>query len=149
MFSMLISLFLSCNKSPKCWGKKEVSKGIIEADFNPSLNCNILVNQDSSFVINSENEYQQLAYLAHGLNTNCTFELINFNKYTLLGKTTWTTCKSKIKRNVTDDIENHIYIYTIELIECGNCIEQKMVENWVLVPKIPPGYNVEFVFIKK
>ncbi len=151
-YSILICfLFLitSCNKSPKCWGKKEKSEGIIEADINPCLNCNILVNENSSFVINSENEYLKLASFAHNNQTACEFMPINFNIYTLLGKTIWSNCKSKIKRHVSNDIENKKYIFTIELKECGNCAEQNIINNWILVPKIPVGYSVDFVFLRK
>ena len=140
--------FIGCNKSPKCWGKKESSEGIIEADFNPCLNCNILVNPDQFYEINSNAEYQALSLLAHSDQTVCQFENINFNNYTLLGKSIWASCKYKIKRNVTEDKDNNKYIYMIELKECGNCSDLTMLDNWILVPKIPTGYTVDFVIIK-
>ena len=149
LFTILfISAIFSCNKSPKCWGKKESTEGLIESDFNPCLNCNILVNPDESYVINSDAEYQELSLLAHSNQTVCQFENINFNNYTLLGKSVWASCKYKIKRNVTEDKDNNKYIYTIELKECGNCSDLTKIDNWVLVPKIPIGYSVEFQFIK-
>ena len=77
--TFLFYSFLGCNKSPKCWGKKESSDGIIAADFNPCLNCNILTNQDHFYVINSNTEYQTLSLLAHSNQTVCQFENINFN----------------------------------------------------------------------
>tara|TARA_B100001939_G_C16874838_1_gene588147 strand:+ start:707 stop:1180 length:474 start_codon:yes stop_codon:yes gene_type:complete len=145
---LLLSTFNGCNKSPKCWGKKESSIGIISADFDPCLNCNIMVNPNQSYVINSNREYQDLSLLAHSNQTVCQFENINFNNYTLLGKPIWASCKHKIKRDVTEDTSNNKYIYTIEIKECGECSELNMVENWVLVPKIPSGYTVDFIIIK-
>ena len=149
LFTVLFILAIfSCNKSPKCWGKTESTEGLIESDFNPCLNCNILVNPDESYVINSDAEYQELSLLAHSNQTVCQFENINFNNYTLLGKSIWASCKYKIKRNVIEDEDNNKYIYTIELKECGNCSDLTKIDNWVLVPKIPIGYSVEFQFIK-
>jgi len=146
---LIIVVIYGCNKSPKCWGKKVSSSGIIETEFNPCLNCNILTNPDSTYVINSDLEYQSLSLLAHSNQTVCQFENINFNNYTLLGKSVWASCKYKLKRNVTEDKPNNKYIYTIELKECGNCSDLTKIDNWVLVPKIPIGYAVDFVFIRK
>ncbi len=146
---IIIFLFLGCNKSPKCWGKKESSDGIIEAEFNPCLNCNVLINPDSSYIINSDLEYQELSLLANSNQTICQFENINFNNYSLLGKSVWASCKYKLNRNVTEDKANNKYIYTIELKECGSCSDLTKIDNWVLVPKIPTGYSIDFIFIRK
>lgn len=147
--SLILLSFTNCHKSPNCWGDKERNSGIINRSFKPCINCNILVNPDSSFVINSLNEYQQLSILAHSNIASCQFNEINFNNYTLLGKTILATCKFKIIRNVELNISQNKYIYTIELFQCGNCIEENKVDNWILVPKIPSGYDVDFIFIKK
>ena len=56
---------------------------------------------------------------------------------------------SKSNRNVEINISKNKYIYTIELFQCGNCIEENKIDNWILVPKIPSGYDVDFIFIKK
>jgi hypothetical protein len=148
-FLILFIFITNCHKSPKCWGEKEKNSGIIVRSFNPSDNCNVIVNPDSSYVINSLNEYQQLSTLAHSNLTTCKFNEINFNNYTLLGKTIFATCKFKLSRNVEKNELQKKYIYTIELFQCGNCVEQNKKDNWVLVPKIPSGYDVDFIFIKK
>ena len=147
--SLILLLLTNCHKSPNCWGDKENNYGIIDRSFKPCNNCNILANPDSSFVINSLNEYLQLSSLAHSNLAICEFNEINFNNYTLLGKTIFTTCKFKINRNVEINISKNKYIYTIELFQCGNCIEENKIDNWILVPKIPSGYDVDFIFIKK
>ena len=150
---LLLYIFLlfglsSCHKSPKCWGKKELNSQEIST-INPCSNCSLLVNPDSCFVINSNDEYNLLSTYTHSNQTICLFNEIDFSKFTLLGKTIWGKCKFKVKRNLEINLEQQQYIFTIELIECGNCIEENKIDNWVLVPKIPSGYSVEFIFIRK
>ena len=147
--SLIFLTITNCHKSPRCWGDKEKNSGSITRSFIPCKNCNILVNTDSSFVINSLNEYQYLSTLAHSNITICEFNEINFNNFTLLGKTIVASCKYKIIRNVEINITENKYIYTIELHQCGNCIEENKIDNWILVPKIPSGYDVDFIYIKK
>ena len=148
IYIIIIIAFFSCHKSPKCWGKKEYN-GLNVEIFNPCSNCNLIVNSDSCFVINSSLEYEQLSNYAHSNQTICAMNEINFNQYTLLGKTIWGRCKFKVKRNLEIKNELKKYIYSIELSECGNCKEENKIDNWALVPKIPPGYSVEFRFIRK
>jgi len=148
-FLILIIFITNCHKSPKCWGDKEKNSGIIVRSFNPCDNCNVIVNPDSSYVINSLEEYQQLSNLAHSNIAICQFNEINFNNYSLLGKTILASCKFKIIRSVDKNETQKKYTYTIELLQCGNCVEQNKIDNWILVPKIPSGYDVDFIFIKK
>ena len=148
VYTFLLFTFLSCHKAPKCWGEKEKNTGEVTS-FIPCINCNLIVNTDSSFVINSNSEYRQLSLFAHSNQTICKFNSINFNNYTLLGKTILGNCKYKIKRNLEINSNQNKYIYTIELFECGNCIEENKIDNWILVPKIPSGYSVDFIFIRK
>ena len=39
--------------------------------------------------------------------------------------------------------------YTITAKECGNCPEENRIDNWILAPKIPSGYSVDFIYIRK
>ncbi|MDR1737671.1 MAG: hypothetical protein LBR66_02470 [Candidatus Symbiothrix sp.] len=46
--------------------------------------------------------------------------------------------------NYNDDVLKQ-YIYTINVVQCGNCESRDASMNWVLVPKIPDDYTVRFV----
>ena len=146
---MTIGLFSSCHKSPKCWGEKTVNSGIIINSFNPCDNCTLWINKDSSFVINSNNDYLKLYGLANSNNSVCQFNQVNFNDYTLLGKSIWTKCKTKVLRDLAINTVEKKYIYTITAKECGNCPEENRIDSWILAPKIPSGYSVDFIYIRK
>jgi hypothetical protein len=55
------------------------------------------------------------------------------------------TCRVNFERNVSTDSINKKYIYSIKVNECGNCKTNYEHMNWVLVPKIPDNWTVEFI----
>jgi len=142
---IIISSFVGCHKAPKCWGKKMINSGLIESDTVVCSNCTMVAEEEKQFVINNQAAMNKLIYYNYGNNPSCHLNAIDFTKYTLLGVNTIATCKYKIEKDVTLNAETKTYIYLIKITECGNCSEQAYLQNWVLIPKVKSGHNVEFV----
>lgn len=54
-------------------------------------------------------------------------------------------CDATFIREVKEDPEEEKYIYTVRMKECGLCEMYIYSMNWVLVPKLPKGWYVEFI----
>ena len=74
-----------------------------------------------------------------------TYQPIDFSEYTLLGQYASGGCWVVFDRNVTKNKERQTYIYTITVIECGDCYSMDSSMNWVLIPKIEDDFSVEFI----
>lgn len=73
-------------------------------------------------------------------------EGIDFNHYTLLGKfTNGGGCNVYYNRNIFKDEVNEKIIYTIKVYYEGACLMYLMNWNWVLIPKVPNGYELEIL----
>jgi len=78
-----------------------------------------------------------------------TYQSIDFSEYTVLGLSVSGRCWVVFDRNVTKNVERQTYIYTITVIECGDCYSSNSSMNWVLIPKIEEGFSVEFMVTHK
>ncbi|MEN8958615.1 MAG: hypothetical protein ABF242_10625 [Flavobacteriales bacterium] len=107
-----------------------VQTNILDVDFNREY----VINSDSANTIDAKVEFN-----------NGTTDSINFTNYTLLGKWAEGGCNVVIERDVERKNSEKRLIYTLEVHECGNCDMLTGSMNWVLVPKIPEDYTVEFI----
>ncbi len=74
-----------------------------------------------------------------------TYEPIDFSNYTLLGKYDPASgCEVIYSRNATRDDEAKKISYEIKVDQYGVCDCFHLSMNWVLIPKMPEDYNVEF-----
>ncbi len=71
-------------------------------------------------------------------------ESVDFSKYTLLGNYAQGGCDAAFTRSVIPDDNNKRYNYTVKVRQAGLCKKLVYSMNWVLVPKLPPGYSVDF-----
>lgn len=139
-FYLLLSLFLlflSCNKNEETCESVIENNGIIESSVNFPCDEPFYIG---NFVIDSDEDLDSVM----NLDIACTRPDIDFTQYTMLGKYAWTEDKGSYYRNVEIDSTNLEYDFTITVKTCGecNCLSQNM--NWVLVPKLPEGWSVEF-----
>ena len=141
---VVLSVLSSCEKAPKCWGKSNVNAGEIIADTTLCANCTFLANENIGFVIKSEADLNRIHATYFRKADECVLNTFNLSKYTLLGVATLTKCNYKIKKKVTIDDNLKTYFYDIEIDECGNCDGTNYRSNWVIIPKIKPGYQVNF-----
>ncbi len=137
IISVIAIVFYSCNKDEEECESVIENSGIIESSVD--FQCDTPF-YDGNFVIDSQSELDSVT----NLNTGCNQPEINFSQYTVIGMYAYTEGKGSYYRNVEIDTANLTYDYTITVKTCGecNCLSQNM--NWVLVPKLPEGYTVDF-----
>lgn len=111
---------------------------------------------DCFFLFGSENEVikDEKAYqaaLARNLNNNTedcknkVFPKIDFEKYTLLSYyKEGGGCKINFYPKVRKNWFKKKYVFTVKVEGSGNCEMLGFSYNWILVPKLPKGYTVEF-----
>lgn len=104
-------------------------------------------NREKEFVVNTEAEYQDLINYKSTSSrcTNFVLPAIDFSKKTLLGKyTSGGGCSIDFAKKVYKDDSNRKVKYVIDVIEQGACEKLGFSSNWILIPKIPSNYIVEF-----
>lgn len=126
----------------------DTSTGIIEQDLIFGTCYTDIGALEQEYIIQDEAAYQALGILP--VNSpdcvgNTTLPEIDFNIHTLLGLYAEGTCDTAFDRYVTRDDAAMKYVYTIGVRTCGNCESLFFAMNWVLVPKLPEDYTVEFV----
>ena len=103
--------------------------------------------KDSEFVINSDAKYSKLLEYRSSSPGCENFELpeIDFSKKTLLGKFAWGVgCSIDFEREVIRDEPNKTIVYSIKVVEEGLCEMAGSSMNWILIPKVPSDYSIEF-----
>lgn len=117
-------------------------------DMNEELTCISPSDlRDSEFIINSDEKYQALLDYKSPSSRCENFELppIDFTQNTLLGKyAQGGGCSIDFVRKVYKDDSNKKIIYSIKVVEEGLCEMLGMSMNWILIPKVPFDYSVEF-----
>ena len=150
--SVSFILHISCNKSPACKGDDK-NNGMIEKyyrmhDFPMCVEA--FVNENGTMVIRSGDELSAITdsncinYPEAGYSNEP--PQIDFSEYSLLGF--WTTgggCNIRFIREVSRDDTNNKYLYEIRVNECGSCEMLRYDANFVLVPRLPDGYTVDFI----
>jgi hypothetical protein len=83
------------------------------------------------------------------LSTDCKQQGVDFEKESILIFKTVSGEGDVLVLDVAKDDQNHKYIYTIKEVNCSNKIIHHKValgtDNAVLVPKLPDGWQVEFL----
>lgn len=134
---LMLGLFSSCSKSPKCWGKDK-NKGIISASVEIKCHPD---NEEKQFIIDSDSAYHQV------FQSVCELPEIDFNSTTLLGLYAEGNCTIKYIREVEKQENN--YHYKIIVKSCGTCKCMGYSFNWVTVPKLPQEWGVTFEVVNK
>jgi len=103
--------------------------------------------REKEFVVNTETEYQNLINYKSPFSQCVNFVLppIDFSQKTLLGKyTSGSGCSIDfVKKVYKNDLSKKI-TYIIDVIEQGACEMAGFSSNWILIPKAPSDYTVEF-----
>jgi len=144
----------SCTPEQSCQNQDTID-GIIDTTYDLGMCYQYM--SDTSYVITDIVEFQSLRSKMDSFflskNSGCdTASLVapNFEKQTLLGCfAQGTGCDASFHRTVLQDDTQHKYTYTIEVEDCGKCTYKIPSMNWVLVPKLPQNYTVEFKIVHK
>lgn len=137
VLSLFVVVFSSCNKDPF----KNIDKGIIVQEISFGT-CIPPEFSQPEHIIDDDTTYQQL--LSSSPCAGYTLPHIDFNQYTLLGKYATGKCKAEFHRQVIRDDAAKTYNFTVYVFDKGICKSEPIDMNWVIVPKLPQGYNVVF-----
>ncbi len=138
--------FISCEKEGKIIDITSFCKFpvILKPCFLPQN----YENDEIVFRVNEQYQIYENTIRGHPENVNCdTAKLpeIDFDKFSLLGKETGGGgCGAKSEHTVLKDTKNKKIIYKISVEYIGNCFIYFFSFNFVLVPKIPDDYEIEF-----
>lgn len=136
----ILSLILFLNSCEK----EDIFEGIIVKEFDAGRCLPPFGDEPDEYIITNDSLYQNLLTLGTVVCDDYTLPEIDFATYTLLGKFTFSNGSPKYyKREVIKDEGNMKYIYNIYM-KCKNNKKEALSMNWVLVPKLPAGYSVEF-----
>lgn len=69
---------------------------------------------------------------------------VNWGSYDILCNPMIIKCKASFVRDVTIDNNLGYAYYNVDATTCSSCENERYVENYVLVPKMPAGYTVFF-----
>lgn len=143
LLSFVMTFSISCNRDKDCelpiqtTGTGEiVSKALVS---QPLITWD-MKNQEHIIKADSQNVFN----LKVSFDNGNTYDTIDFDRYTLLGKYAREGCRVTFDRNVTKDTSQKKYFYKIKVHQCGTCKTNWESMNWVLVPKITDDYNVTF-----
>ena len=126
-----------CKNMPKqiAGGTGEIINNVLLKSNYHSSKEGLVITSDSLNFLN----------VTVSFDNGATYNPIDFSQYTLLGKYAVGNSRAVFfDRNVTKDVKNQKYIYTIRVISCGEW-EDDTNMNWVLVPKIEDNFTVEFI----
>lgn len=153
LFILSIFIFSSCEEEQSCFNKNKNLGAIVE---NYDLGKCFIILEDSQYVFTNIEDFQLLRndmdedFLE--ANAACdTAVLVNpdFEQYSLLGmRTEVKACAVEYIREVAIDQAAKKYTYTVQAIPCGDCNTVYISMNWVLVPKLPQDFTVDFKFLK-
>ena len=135
---------------PFCWGDNKYKGIIIEQSERFDNYCPFLNYRISTIVIKSQDEYIEFFTDTFKEELICTdFLDIDYNKYTLLGAYMGGGSTIRFVRDVQKNHEKKVYDYKITMYSCGVYLKGMNSMNWVLVPRLPDGWDVEFELIEK
>lgn len=137
--------FISCSKSPKCWGDDK-NNGIIINSLDISCSPN---TDENKILILDDSTYQSTFEDLFTAEIKCELPTINFSNESLLGYYGSGQCNIKFKRDVTSDDNNSQYIYKLTVIDCGLCKSMGYSYNWVTVPALPSDWTVTYEIEEK
>ena len=106
-----------------------------------------------NYIVNDQLEYNELFsdLIPHPLCINYEPPAIDFNKKTLIGfiQGVGGCGRPIIHTEIQKDAIFHEYIITFDITQYGDCKMYNPIHLWFQIPKIEPGYSIEFVIDKK
>ena len=144
LFFLLAILTLSatsCKKKCKL-DTESVDKGAIIEDvvlyptsgyMTSNMGGNYVIDASSSFADNFEVSINGSERTA-----------VNYANYTILAFPVTVKCNAAYERNVEINHTTQIVSYNLTVTQCDDCVEQRNIENYVLVETFPSTYTVDY-----
>ncbi len=147
ILASIVVLLNGCEKDEDpCVNPYDTVSGVVVSDYQFGECVSTLGMLSQNYIIENKDAFEALPILPSD-NGNCNqqnISTIDFDRYALLGLYADGACDVIFDRNVEQDTQNKKYIYTVSRTLCNSCERHEYSMNWVLVPKLPTGYTVEF-----
>jgi hypothetical protein len=141
---LLIALtisFSSCKKKCVLDGDDTISGNYIEnVVFYPQSGY-MTSNMGGNYVINSSHPYANRISVTIDGSAKTP---VNYSNYTVLCYPITAKCNAIYDKTVTIDHANQTVVYKIAVTQCSNCKEERLTENYILVPAFPSNYAVSY-----
>lgn len=146
LISALVSISLfGCGKNKKC-NQEDTFSGIVvtQLSITGTPDHRIAgVNLSSGFYISNDSVYKSTFKYSSNL------PAIDFTQYDLLGNVGNSYCKVSFHKEVIADSVAKKYHYKLFAYYCSTYNQKACFNyNWVLVPKLPQGWEVTYDLIK-
>jgi hypothetical protein len=156
LLSALLSLLLlsACQMDMIPCGPCEDEPGIIlPMAAGPVSDCHdVFFTADQRWIIEDDSYYQALSLHNQFSPLACDsvqFEPVDFSQYTILSMAADASgCEQYFCPKVEKLDAEQKYRFTITVQECGGCEPLVIRRFWVVVPKLPDGYTVDFEVVK-
>jgi len=136
------------------FGWKEVDSGLVDIRTSEDYAIQIesLYQEGYLDYLQTRKEYPdryqsipEMSYEEFFMTCNV-FPEVDFGRYSVLGaQATGTGCAVTFEKHVYRDEQSKKIIYTVTVIEEGNCEMTSLDRNLILVSRIPPEYKAEFL----
>lgn len=149
--AILVWTLSACKTELPCIQCDAYDQGIIEPiAAGPNADCtDAAYPVDAQWVIKSVDEYQQVSNRLQFSPTGCdslTLASIDFDQYSVLSMAAEASgCTQQFCPRVETLAAEEKYRFTIKVIECGGCEPLVIQRFWVVVPRLPDTYTVDFV----
>jgi hypothetical protein len=139
---LLPGIFTQCNRKCRNLANTE-SGGIIKSyDFG---DCFLYTSLDSQVVIDDAGKWTAFKQKYLKYCDTLKLENIDFTQQMLVGyKLKTYACNVAFHRKLIIDDSTKTYTYFIEMELCRGCNSELTSPNWVIMPKLPAGYNMFF-----
>ncbi|WP_421825825.1 hypothetical protein [Larkinella sp.] len=144
LFFFLLIGFLACKHDVDCETMKDETTGIVTAVLSERVAYDQKIGDLGRFGlrISTAEEFQRV------FDRCCAgrLETIDFSQNDVLGLSTVNRgCKSTYQLDVQRDDATKRVIYTVTERYCRRCSPSDGRGNYVVIPKVPEGYEVKFV----
>lgn len=128
-----------CNK--KCDLGEDITSGEIKAGVSVFPESGYMTNgMGGHYLIRGSHPYANRFKISHDMGV--TKSDVNYNEYSILCYPMTVNCFAQFDKSVVIDDVNEIVKFTVRVKDCGQCEQQRFVENYVVIRSIPETYMV-------
>lgn len=142
-----LTTFTSCDKESSTLLDRDTMNGDIVDDTYVISNQQI--QQNTTGVVVRKAEEDEYGLQVDFLNDSEGMVAVDYTSYSVLGIKASGNCDVQFQRNVQFNDTDSIVNYTVVVNQQGGCEKLETSSNWVLVPQVPNGYDVEFEVVTK
>jgi len=141
---LAVSFLMTAVSCKKCTvAEEDTISGTIVTNATIYANTGYITSESPSNIFNGEDpEFADRFKVS--FDGGLTRVPVNYGSYTILANPMTVNCKASLEKSVTRDDINNVVRYKAVATTCKSCEQERFIENYVLVSKIPSNYTVLF-----